>query len=341
MHLSHQLFTVAMLKATMGLALSIIPSAACAQNGWPSPEPLLGTIPNNPTAQTLDPALIRRSDGKLFLYTTAKNGSVWTASSLHGPWTHEGVAELRENGGAPSIHQVGDTYFLYINNHEFDYGSVGETDPDIRKWFHNSSVLAASSRTLEVGSWTQHGRLEIDWAKRYNILDAALLTVEAEDGGTGKRQHLLSFGSYQQGIFQIPLADPPTRVAEGANEEITQLANNRTNSRLFSTGPTEASYVFRWKEWYYMFFSSGRCCKQQDGTWLGAGDVYKVMVCRSKDPRGGFVDDEGVDCAKENGGKEILGSHDDIWAPGGQGVMVDEEAGGPIIYYHYGEFSSF
>jgi arabinan endo-1,5-alpha-L-arabinosidase len=33
----------------------------------------------------------------------------------------------------------------------------------------------------------------------------------------------------------------------------------------------------------------------------------------------------------------ILGSHGKVWAPGGQGVMNDTEAGGPILYYHYGE----
>ncbi|KAI0880843.1 glycoside hydrolase family 43 protein [Annulohypoxylon maeteangense] len=319
-----------LLHLAMGLALSILTGTVSGQDGWPAPETIKGTIPNNPIAQTLDPALIRRaSDKKLFMYTTAKNGSVWTADSLYGPWKHEGTAKLREYGGAPSIHQVGDTYYLYINNHEFDYSTVGVTDPAIHQWNHNSSILAASSKTLEIGSWTQHGRLNIDWAKKYNILDAALLTID--DGG--KRQNLLSFGSYQQGIFQLPLADPPTKIADGANGDIKQLANNQT--KAFGTGPTEASYIFKWKEWYYMFFSSGRCCKQPDGSWVDRGDVYKVMVCRSKQPRSGYVDDKGVDCAKKSGGKEILGSHNNIWAPGGQGVLVDDEAGGPIIYYHY------
>lgn len=329
-------FSRSVYKLIMGLTLSLMTGSVSGQNGWPAPEPLKGTIPNNPIAQTLDPALIRRaSDKKLFLYTTGKNGSVWTADSLYGPWKHEGTARLREYGGAPSLHQVGDTYYLYINNHEFDYAKQGVTDPDIHQWFHNSSILAASSKTLEVGSWTQHGWLDIHWAKKYNILDAALLTID-DGAGAGKRQNLLSFGSYQQGIFQIPLADPPVKIAADANADITQLANNKTTA--FPTGPTEASYIFRWQEWYYMFFSSGRCCKQPNGGgWVDRGDVYKVMVCRSKQPRGGYVDDKGVDCATNSGGKEILGTHDDIWAPGGQGVLVDDEAGGPIIYYHYGE----
>ncbi|KAF3059949.1 Arabinan endo-1,5-alpha-L-arabinosidase A [Daldinia childiae] len=315
---------------TTGFIIGLLTENVLAQNGWPAPEVMKGTIPNNPIAQTLDPALIRRqSDNKLFLYTTGKNGSVWTAGSLYGPWTHEGTAKFREYGGAPSIHRVGDTYYVYINNHEFDYSTVGVTDPAIHTWAHNSSLLVASSKTLEIGDWEWHGRLEIDWAKRYNILDAALLTID--DGGN--RRNLLTFGSYQQGLFQLPLADPPIKIADGANKNINHLANNKTSA--FPTGPTEAAYIFKWQDWYYLFFSSGRCCKQPDGHWVDRGDVYKVMVCRSKQPGTGYVDDKGVDCANNSGGKEILGTHNNIWAPGGQGVLVDDEAGGPIIYYHY------
>jgi arabinan endo-1,5-alpha-L-arabinosidase len=39
----------------------------------------------------------------------------------------------------------------------------------------------------------------------------------------------------------------------------------------------------------------------------------------------------------ENGGTTILASHGDIYAPGGQGVMVHPEDGRTVIYYHYGK----
>jgi arabinan endo-1,5-alpha-L-arabinosidase len=99
--------------------------------------------------------------------------------------------------------------------------------------------------------------------------------------------------------------------------------------------PTEASYQFQYGNYYYLFFSSGTCCPAKGKPWPSAEDVYKVMVCRSQDPRKGYVDKSGKDCATESGGTEILGSHDNVWAPGGQGVMNDTEADGPILYYHY------
>ncbi|KAI0470697.1 glycosyl hydrolase [Xylariaceae sp. FL0804] len=293
-------------------------------------KPLNGTIPNNDRLQTLDPTVIRRgSDGKLFLYTTAKNGSVWTSDSLYGPWTHQGSARLPQTGGAPSITELDGVYYLFWNAHGFDYASVGVKDAASHTFSHGSATHVATSTTLEPGDWRDQGRLQIDWSPDYNILDAALLL-------------LLSFGSYQHGIYQIPMADPPVRVAAGAMKQLTHLADNATSGWV-GGGPTEAGFVFGWAGYYYLFFSSGRCCRQPaTDRWLAAGDVYKVMVCRSRDPRGGYVDDRGRSCVgpvgpdnKESGGRLVLGSHGGVWAPGGQGVMVDAEAGGPLLYYHY------
>ncbi|KAI1344782.1 glycosyl hydrolase [Xylariaceae sp. FL0016] len=301
------------------------------QGVYPGPETINGVIPNNDHPQTLDPSLVRRADGKLFLYTTAKNGSVWTADSLYGPWTHQGIAKLPENGGAPSIQKVDDTYYMFYNNHEFKYSSIGVKNSAAATWNHGSSLLVASSKTLEVGSWQQHGRLPIDWSENYNQLDATLLQVQ---GANNKRQLLFSFGSYQQGIYQIPMADPPIKLADNAMQSITHLANNQTSG--WPSGPTEGAFTFQHGEFYYLFFSSGRCCVQpKTKTWLDVGDVYKVMVCRSKNPRSGYVDKAGRSCADASGGTQILASHGNIWAPGGQGVMNDDEAGGPMIYYHY------
>ena len=64
------------------------------------------------------------------------------------------------------------------------------------------------------------------------------------------------------------------------------------------------------------------------------------MVCRSTSPTGGFVDKDGIDCLTESGGTLVLGSHDDVYAPGGQGVNYDNDLG-LVIYYHYGMFSSY
>jgi arabinan endo-1,5-alpha-L-arabinosidase len=45
------------------------------------------------------------------------------------------------------------------------------------------------------------------------------------------------------------------------------------------------------------------------------------------------VDKSGKDCRK-NGGTQLLGSHDNIYAPGGQGLYMDPKVG-PVMFYHY------
>ena len=105
---------------------------------------------------------------------------------------------------------------------------------------------------------------------------------------------------------------------------------------------TEGAFEFWWgtgdDKWYYLFYSSGACCNQAfdpSQALAAPGDEYKIMVCRSKSATGQFVDENGLDCKSQNGGTLVLGSHGNVYAPGGQGVMYDESLGSPIVYYHY------
>ncbi|RYP73839.1 hypothetical protein DL769_004140 [Monosporascus sp. CRB-8-3] len=321
---------------------------ACGTLAWPAPEPIVGTVPHNDREITMDPALIRReSDNKLFLFTTGEHkgqGYVWTADSIRGPWTKSDKPAFDdgEPWNAPYVHFYKGTYYLFYSNY-YDYPSGGVANPEASEYWHGSSISVRTSQTLEPGSWEPHGRLNITWAKKYNILDASLLTLGDEEPGERKtrqqqqQQHLLTFGSYQEGLFQVPLADPPVELAADAMDRMTWLATNSTAASrgLAHQNPTEAAYIFRHGPYYFLFFSSGRATREPDDRWAGAGDAYKIMVCRSREPRGGFVDRAGRDCLTEGGGTMVLGSHGGVWAPGGQGVMSTPEVGAPFIYYHY------
>jgi len=292
---------------------------------WPVPEPIQGARPSN-NHSTIDPGLIRRgSDKKLFLYTTGNDGTIWTASSLFGPWEQstKPYQPESERGGGPALYHINGTYYVF-STQAFNYSSIGVADPSAEHRNHRGSTIVATSKTLEPGSWTKHIRLNITWAEKYNILDSSFLTTS--DG-----RNLLSFGSYYTGLYQIPLAATPTELAHGANKHITHLAQNFTKAQ--PTDSIEASYQYARGGWYYLFFSSGWCCSPKN-QWPAPGEEYKIMVCRSKDARGGYVDQAGRECTS-SGGTEILGSHDGVFAPGGQGVMDDEEVNGTVLYYHY------
>ncbi|PSR82937.1 glycosyl hydrolase, partial [Coniella lustricola] len=317
-------------------------------NAYPNPEPLNGTIPRNTNA-TIDPSLIRRqSDGKLFLYGTGPGptgnigGYVWTADSLYGPWTQSNDSALSEECDAPNIFEADGIYYMFYAK-PFDWAALGYTNPNASIDSHNKALYVRNSTTLEPLSWNDDvnaTRLLIDWSQNYNQLDISVIL--SEEG-----QYLASFGSYQQGIYQIPLEPTLDAVINGSGttqfnmngNNIHHLAENFTwiTDPVPNTDLIEASFQFYWDGYYYLFFSSGHAQTQAVGStsiWSNAGDVYKIMVCRSVTATGSFVDSAGQSCL-ESGGTEILATHDLIWAPGGQGVLNDTEVGGPIIYYHY------
>lgn len=309
------------------------------ESAYPDPQPMSGIIPKNENWRTMDPSLVRRvSDGKLFLFTTGAwgepNGTVWTADSLYGPWEKSPDPMIDQQAGAPQVYYLNGTYYMF-HNHHFKYSTIGVSHPEASKWYHDSSVYVRTSESMDHGTWAYHGRLDIAWQAIYNILDPSLLTVE--NTTTGALQNYLAFGSYQTGLFQVPLTSPPLNLADDAMKQMTHLEQNTTSISTGINGRTEATFQYFQGGWYYLFFSSGICCHFQMSWAQAVQDPYRVMVCRSSEPRGGYVDKDGRNCATDNGGTEILGTHGSIFVPGGQGVMDDEEVQGPVLYYHYGK----
>ncbi|CAK4030507.1 arabinan endo-1,5-alpha-L-arabinosidase A [Lecanosticta acicola] len=262
-----------------------------------------------------DPSVVYRADTKTYYrFVTNNLIRIATAPSLSGPWTNQGAAlpngssiQLpgRDDLWAPDVFNVQGTYYLY-----YAVSKIGSETSDIG---------VATSKTMDSRSWTDHGSIGIPANTAYNRIDPNLFQHSADS------TPYLSFGSFWQNIFQVPMANPPLTVAGGT----THLAQN-TSSPAYMEG----SYQFQWDEYYYLFFSSGECCNVPPNL-PAPGDEYKILVCRSSSPNGGFVDQAGRDCLTQNGGTLVLGSHDDVYAPGGQGVMFDPQQNSPVVYYHY------
>ncbi|KAM0148513.1 hypothetical protein ACHAPC_000864 [Botrytis cinerea] len=121
-----------------------------------------------------DPALIQRSsDGTWFKFNTGNGIGIWKATALAGPWTYVGDAlsgsSINLSGNtdlwAPDVHLVGSTYYMYYAVSTF--GS------------QNSAIGVATSSTMEVGSWTDHGATGVasSAGKLYNAIDPNLILV--------------------------------------------------------------------------------------------------------------------------------------------------------------------
>jgi arabinan endo-1,5-alpha-L-arabinosidase len=129
---------------------------------------------------------------------------------------------------------------------------------------------------MESGSWTDHGSTGIasSSSKAYNAIDSNLIDVD----GT----YYMNFGSFWHDIYQAPMNSAATKVASSSYN----IAYNATGSHS-----EEGSYMYKYGSYYYLFFSSGTCCGY-DTSMPAAGEEYKIMVCRSTSPTGGFVSED-------------------------------------------------
>ncbi|KAI0477565.1 glycoside hydrolase family 43 protein [Xylariaceae sp. FL0804] len=282
--------------------------------GYANPGTCTGTCTN-----THDPSVVRRSDGTYFRFSTGGEIAVYTAPDLTGPWTYEGAAiaggssiDLAGNTDlwAPDVSLVGDTYYLY-----YAVSTFGVQD---------SAIGYATSTSLDVGTWTDHGSCGVrsyEGSSAYNAIDPNL--VAAADG-----TYYLTFGSFWDDLYQVKMNSPPTSVASGTSSY--QVADDP------ATTSEEGAFVYQYGEYYYLFYSAGQCCNL-DTDPPAAGDEYHIMVCRSTSATGGYVDADGVACT-EGGGTLVLESHDLVYAPGGQGVL-DDPTYGAVLYYHYNDLT--
>ncbi|KAF9454809.1 glycoside hydrolase family 43 protein [Macrolepiota fuliginosa MF-IS2] len=262
-----------------------------------------------------DPTMCKDNSGKYFVFSTAvgleiRTSTDRTAWTLVGKvlqmggfrvfsstsWTSSNRFLPYSNLWAPDCTYVNGQFILYYAASSF--GS------------QNSAIFLAKSSTGMPGSWTNEGMVtSTSTANNYNAIDPNLLI----DGSSWR----LSLGSFWTGIKSMSL-NPSTGFLSSST--VTSLAQRTANG-----GAIEASVVFNFNGFYYLFSSWDNCCQ-------GTSSTYNIRVGRSTSATGGFVDQAGVSLLN-GGGTLVLGSHDSIIGPGGQDLMVDGD--GPILVYHY------
>ena len=283
---------------------------------------------------THDPSIVRRSsDGTYYRFATGGGVAIHSGSSIQGPWTYQGYAlasgsKISNSGAddiwvrlqlhldvmlhhtktdvhqAPDVHQIGSTYYMY-----YSVSSFGTQD---------SVIGLATSTTMDVGSWTDHGSIGIssNSSKSYNAIDPNLIAVGSS--------YYMNFGSFWHDLYQAPMKTTPTAASGSAYNTAYNASGNHG---------IEGSYMINYSGYYYLFFSSGQCCNY-DTSKPAPGGEYKIMVCRSQTAIGNFVDQNGKSCLTQNGGSIVLQSHGTVYGPGGQGVYDDPQLGW-VVYYHY------
>jgi arabinan endo-1,5-alpha-L-arabinosidase len=243
-----------------------------------------------------DPVMIR-DHGTYYLFGTGRGISVLSSTDrvrwkkeppvfeTSPAWTAGVVANFQGRFWAPDISLHDGTYYLY-----YAVSAGGKI---------TSAIGVATNRTLDRSNpdfkWVDHGIVvqSIPYRDLWNAIDPQL--IEGDDGTPW-----LAFGSFWAGLRLVKLAPDRLKVAEP--QEWRALAKRERSVLIDDAQPEpasiEAPFIFRHEGWYYLFVSWDHCCR-------GVNSDYKVVVGRSKDVRGPYVDanDERMD---KGGGTPVV-----------------------------------
>jgi len=253
-----------------------------------------------------DPAMAKE-DGTYYLFSsgpgimfyTSKDMESWRMGGRVFPgepsWAKSVASRFDGRIWAPDIEYHDGKYYLY-----YAVSAPGE----------NSSAIGLTiNKTLDPASpeykWKGQGIVlrSIPGRDLWNAIDP---NVIVDQNGTP----WMDFGSFWGGIKLVKLASNWKTIAEP--EEWYSIAK-RDRSILEDDrdpGPAqiEGPFIFKKGGYYYLFVSWGLCCRGKDST-------YKIMVGRSRNVRGPYLDKDGISMAE--GGGSLLLAGDKNWA--GQG----------------------
>lgn len=271
----------------------------------------IGTVYSINNLPGHDPVLIKENN-TYYLFCTGRGIAVFSSKDMRN-WKKEppvfseapagAVAKVpgfRGHIWAPDIQQVGDKYFLY-----YSVSTFGK---------NTSTIGVAVNQTLDRNSpafkWVDNGLVisSLEGRHHFNAIDPNLVLDE-------NKVPWLSFGSFWNGILLTKLDSTLTKPVDTAN--LYNIASSIAKPAGIEN-PIEAPFIFRHGSYYYLFVSKDFCCRGEKST-------YHLVVGRSKEITGPYMDDKGKKLL-EGGGKKILGGDTQRWfAAGHNGIFKDTD----------------
>ena len=248
-----------------------------------------------------DPVMAKEGDtyyvfstGPGITFYSSKDMKNWTPEGRvfkgQPVWAKKAAPTFDDHIWAPDIQFHDGQYYLYYSVSGFgkNISGIGVT---VNKTLNPRSP---DYQWVDKGMVLQSVPVRDDW----NAIDPNVI----EDG---KGNAWMSFGSFWSGLKLVKLNKDWTGLAEP--QEWHAIAS-RTSGEAAATekagpGEIEAPFIFKRGEYYYLFVSFGLCCKKADST-------YHVMVGRSKEVAGPYLDKNGVDMVKGGGSLVIAGDKD-------------------------------
>lgn len=271
----------------------------------------IGRTYNNPiisNTSAADPTVIRAQDGYFYLYAT-QTDKLWVPiyrSKDLVNWEYQKTAfrnatkpDIPDGGAfwAPEIRYINNKYVLYFSWAKWGDGS--------------KSYTAVATSDSPLGDFPDSKALITNNEFGNNVIDQFYY----EDGG---RKYMF-FGSFN-GIFVTELTDDGLSVKRDV--EGKPILKKQVCGRAF-----EGTNIYKKNDYYYLFASIGSCCN-------GVNSTYKVVVGRSKDLLGPYVDKKGKGML-DNSWELVLEGDGQKWiGPGHNSIIVQDDEGTDWMIYH-------
>ena len=255
-----------------------------------------------------DPSVIRANDGYFYLYAKQTKTywmPVYRSKDLVN-WEYQGTAfnkatepDLPGGGAfwAPEIRFLNGKYVLY-----YSWAKMNGTD---------ISYTAVAVGDTPMGPFPDSKELIGNKEFGSNCIDQFYYE---EDG-----KKYMFFGSFK-GIYVTELEDDGLTVKLGNDGKPTlkkQVCGNAF----------EGTNIYKKGKYYYLFASIGSCCN-------GVNASYQVVVGRSENLLGPYVDKDGKDMLKNNWELVLEGDGQKWIGPGHNSIIVQDDEGTDWMIYH-------
>ena len=179
-------------------------------------------------------------------------------------------------------------------------------------WGDNNPGIGVAVSTKPEGPFTDRGKLfDSEEVEVPNSIDPFYF----QDNGS----KYLFWGSFSnqsnQGTYGIPL-------------DVFGLGVQDMNEKFkLAAGDFEAVVIHKRQGYYYFFGSKGTCCE-------GRNSTYHVMVARSENLKGPYLDKEGRNIAERGHGSMILQGNEEFVGVGHTSRIIKDDNGDDWILYH-------
>ena len=231
-------------------------------------------------------------------------------------WTHDSVPGFREHIWAPDIIQWRNRWWM-----AYSCSTFGK---------NTSAIGLLSASSLSAGDWKDEGCLVASQARRdnWNAIDPAFVKDD-------KDSLWMAWGSFWDGIQLAPLAlhhgrpQPagyPRTIARRYYRNAPNGLENPT-SRHAGVNAIEAPFIMRHDGFYYLFVSWDYCCRGEQST-------YRVVVGRSREVSGPYLDRQGVPMYA-GGGTPVISGDGKVFEAAGHSAAYHLAEGDLFICHGY------